>query len=91
MTSMIRAWGNSQGLYIPKSILKEMNIDVNDKVVMSVENGALIIRKESGADTRISAYEDLKRIRQAAAERISAENRDYRREYEEYLDERYNR
>ena len=39
MTTNIRAWGNSQGLYIPKKLLKEAMLEVNDAVEISVEDG----------------------------------------------------
>lgn len=89
MTTNIRAWGNSQGIYIPKALLKEVLLEVNDSVEISVENGALVIRKDTSSDDRRKAWETLKAIRNARSGDNSERITDYRKEYEEYLDERY--
>ncbi len=39
----IRKMGNSQGVLIPKPLLKEMGIKTGDNVDMSVERGKLVI------------------------------------------------
>ena len=65
MTTNIRAWGNSQGLYIPKKLLKEAMLEVNDAVEISVEDGAIIIRKDDSADVRRKHLETLNAIRNA--------------------------
>jgi antitoxin component of MazEF toxin-antitoxin module len=89
MTTNIRAWGNSQGIYIPKALLKEALLEVNDSVEISVENGALVIRKDTSSDNRRKAWEALKAIRNAHSSDNAERITDYRKEYEEYLDERY--
>lgn len=90
MTTNIRAWGNSQGLYIPKKLLKEAMLEVNDSVEVRVENGAIIIRKDDSADRRKKNWEALNAIRNAH-KGLSGISDDYRKERDEYLDEKYGR
>ena len=89
MITNIRAWGNSQGLYIPKKLLREAQLEVNDSVDINVEDGAIVIRKDSSSDARRKSWEELKAIRNAHMNDQASHNRDYRKEYEEYLEERY--
>ncbi len=91
MQTIIRNWGNSQGLYIPKKLLKEASLSVNDSVEISVVDGVLMIRKNDSGDIRRNALEALRELRNAhreAAERISE---DYRTERNEHIDEKYSR
>ena len=45
MTTMIQKWGNSQGVRIPKGILDSVNWSENEKIVIIVDNGKLVIEK----------------------------------------------
>ena len=45
MTTMIQKWGNSQGVRIPKVILDSVNWSENEKIVLIVDNGKLVIEK----------------------------------------------
>ena len=45
MTTTIQKWGNSQGVRIPKVILDSVNWSENEKIVIIVDNGKLIIEK----------------------------------------------
>ena len=91
MTTTIRRWGNSQGLYIPKNMLKQIGVDVNESVTLNIENNALVIRKNTGSDIKADALESLRSFRLLREDRPASEDNNYRREYEEYLDERYGR
>ena len=91
MITNIRAWGNSQGLNIPKKLLKEANLHINDTVEISVSGNTILIRKDETADVRSRAWESLQAIRNAHKERQSLSNTDYRKERDEYLDEKYGR
>lgn len=42
----ITAWGNSQGIRIPKSVLDKMNIHVSDVLQIQVTNDAIILKKK---------------------------------------------
>jgi len=50
MTTTISAWGNSQGLRFPKSIMQELQLHVGDKLNIFVKNKKIII--EPTAPTR---------------------------------------
>ena len=41
----IRAWGNSQGIRIPKSILEKMDLKTSDILEIEVEGGVIMLRK----------------------------------------------
>ncbi|MEZ0324114.1 MAG: AbrB/MazE/SpoVT family DNA-binding domain-containing protein [Hydrogenothermaceae bacterium] len=40
---VINKWGNSQGIKIPKKHLKQLGLDVGDKVDIKVEDGKIVI------------------------------------------------
>ena len=42
----IRAWGNSQGIRIPKDILEKMDLKVSDVLNIEIENDAIVLRKQ---------------------------------------------
>jgi len=86
MLTNIRAWGNSQGLYIPKSILNEVGLAVNDEVELSVENGRIYIAQNNDLKKKADAFENLQRLRGQMQVDGAL---DYREEYYKYLDERY--
>ena len=44
MMTKILKWGNSLGLRIPKSLAKELDIEPNSQVDITVKDGRLIIR-----------------------------------------------
>lgn len=41
----VQKWGNSQGIRLPKKILKDLGIDINDKIEISSNDGEIILRK----------------------------------------------
>lgn len=45
MTTTIQKWGNSQGVRIPKILLDSVNWSENEKIVIIVNNGKLVIEK----------------------------------------------
>ncbi|MBY0358693.1 MAG: AbrB/MazE/SpoVT family DNA-binding domain-containing protein [Candidatus Obscuribacterales bacterium] len=45
MESRVKKWGNSLGIRIPSSLAKEIDIDEDELVELSVERGNLIMRK----------------------------------------------
>lgn len=91
MNSIIRAWGNSQGLYIPKATLKQVGLEVNDAVEISVEGDAIMVRKDKTLEKRIEALENLRALRASVLEHEaeSSVSTDYKKELEEYFDEKY--
>ena len=45
MTTSIQKWGNSQGIRLPKMLLDSVQWTENEKIVILVDNGKLIIEK----------------------------------------------
>jgi antitoxin MazE len=43
MVTKVQKWGNSQGLRFPKTVLEEAQINVGDKVSITVQDGKIII------------------------------------------------
>ena len=89
MTTNIRAWGNSQGVYIPKKLLREASLNVNDSVEITVVEGVLMIKKNASDDIRKEALESLRQLRSAHRNSASDISVDYRAERNEHLDEKY--
>ncbi|MBE6006702.1 MAG: AbrB/MazE/SpoVT family DNA-binding domain-containing protein [Lachnospiraceae bacterium] len=60
METQIVKWGNGQGIRIPKLILQELNIQVNDRLRMEVRGTQIIIEKMSfrhkSLEERAKAY-----------------------------------
>lgn len=46
MEAKLQKWGNSDGIRIPRDILKLLNLKTNDKVELKYENDKLIITKQ---------------------------------------------
>ena len=44
MLAQVKKWGNSQGVRLPKQILKKSYINVGDSVDITVEHGQVIIK-----------------------------------------------
>ncbi len=42
----IRAWGNSQGIRIPKDILEQMQLKVSDVLEIEVIDESIVLRKQ---------------------------------------------
>ncbi len=45
MQTQVKAWGNSQGIRIPKEVLKEASIYLNDTLDIRVSNGMITLIK----------------------------------------------
>lgn len=88
MTANIRAWGNSQGIYIPKKLLNELGLNVNDRVSLSIEGDRLVIRKDESVSEKEKAWVSLQAIRNSLSGKAAAPE-DYRIERNAYLDEKY--
>jgi antitoxin MazE len=43
-STQIAKWGNSLGLRLPKSVVREAKLDEGDTVEVSVKNGAIMVR-----------------------------------------------
>lgn len=61
MYTTIQKWGGSQGVRIPKNLMELLELRENDKVMLTAEDGAILIRKASGfkhrtTEERLEAY-----------------------------------
>ena len=45
MQIQVKAWGNSQGIRIPKEILQEASVSVDDVLDVKVSNGMIMLVK----------------------------------------------
>ncbi|MBP3240336.1 MAG: AbrB/MazE/SpoVT family DNA-binding domain-containing protein [Oribacterium sp.] len=45
MQTQVKTWGNSQGIRIPKEILQEADIAVDDMLDVKVSNGVIMLLK----------------------------------------------
>ena len=43
MTATISSWGNSQGLRLPKNIMKELHLSIGDKIKVLIENQKIVL------------------------------------------------
>lgn len=59
MTATIQKWGNSLAVRIPITLAREVHLDDNSSVDVTVENGKLVIAL---ATSQESASERLKRL-----------------------------
>ena len=41
----IKAWGNSQGIRIPKNVLEKLNINISDTLQIDVVNDTIVLKK----------------------------------------------
>lgn len=44
-TAKITKWGNSQAIRLPKEILAQVNLQVDDTIIIDIINGQIIIKK----------------------------------------------
>lgn len=58
-TTRISRWGNSLGLRLPRAVAREVRLDEGDRVHVSVDNGAIVIRP---SHPRYSLDELVRRI-----------------------------
>ena len=45
MQTQVKAWGNSQGIRLPKDILQEANVEINDMLEVKVSDGMIMLVK----------------------------------------------
>ena len=45
MQTQVKTWGNSQGIRIPKEVLQEADISINDVLDVRVSNGVIMLAK----------------------------------------------
>ena len=45
MQTQVKTWGNSQGIRIPKEVLQEADVAVDDVLDIKVSNGVIMLAK----------------------------------------------
>lgn len=75
MVATLQKWGNSHGIRVPKQLLTDLDIKVNDKLNIEVENDKMIIKKEKTHKTLKERLEDfykkpISRIKKIEVEEI---------------------
>lgn len=83
MQTSIRKWGNSQGLYIPKSMMQQLGWELQEDLEISVQGERIIIERIKPESAKAVAFRRIKELRE------SAPVFDAREELQEYLEERY--
>ena len=68
--SKIQKWGNSQGIRLPKKILKDLGIDINDKIEISLNGEEIILKKIKKYTNLDDLFKDYKG--------------DYRKDFDEF-------
>ena len=60
METQVVKWGNGQGIRIPRLVMNELGIRVNDSLLMEIEDGKIILRKKTfrhrSLEERAAAY-----------------------------------
>ncbi len=59
MQTQVKTWGNSQGIRIPKEVLQEANVTVDDMLDVTVSNGVIMLAKpfrHKTLEERAAAY-----------------------------------
>ena len=59
MTATVVKWGNGQGIRLPKQVLLECNIEINDTLTLEIIDGKIILSKpfrHKSLEERAKAY-----------------------------------
>ena len=66
----VQKWGNSQGVRLPKKILKDLGININDKIEISLNGEEIILKKIKKYTNLDDLFKDYKG--------------DYRKDFDEF-------
>lgn len=47
MNAVVKKWGNSQGIRLPKSLLSEAGFQIDDEIEVSFQKDAIILKKKN--------------------------------------------
>ena len=83
MQTTIRRWGNSQGLCIPRNLLRQLGWELQDDVELVVSGDKIIIRKTKPQNVREAAANRIREMRKPVTDL------DAKAEMQAYLEERY--
>jgi len=68
MGAFVQKWGNSQGIRIPKYILEEVGLKINDEVELESLEGKIIIKKAK--DSHMTLRERIENFYDASIDEI---------------------
>lgn len=60
MQAQVKEWGNSQGIRLPKDVLKSAGISLNDTLDVTIKDGVITLSKpfrHKSLEERASAYD----------------------------------
>ncbi|MDO4869903.1 MAG: AbrB/MazE/SpoVT family DNA-binding domain-containing protein [Bacillota bacterium] len=83
MQTNIRQWGNSQGLCIPKSMLRQLGWTLQDDVELTISGDRIIIERCRPYNEMAAAFDQIRTLRKSAV------GFDADSELQDYLEERY--
>ena len=66
----IQKWGNSQGIRLSKKLLKDLGIDINDKIEITLNGEEIILKKVKKYANLDDLFKDYKE--------------DYRKDFDEF-------
>lgn len=58
MSITVNRWGNSLGIRLPQSVTKQLNINADDQLELSIFNGKLTLEKQSKPLTLEELFKD---------------------------------
>ena len=62
MTAIISKWGNSQGLRLPKSIVKDLNLSIGDELKIITKNNKVILEPIKKQKKRYNIHALVKKV-----------------------------
>ena len=62
MPTKLQRWGNSQGVRLSKTVLEQAGMTVGDDVSVTIEDGAIVLRRTLPTRTKIDLAELVKLI-----------------------------
>lgn len=58
MTAQVKAWGNSQGIRLPRNVLEELDLHLDDYISIEIINGKLVIEKITAQEHKHKTLEE---------------------------------
>jgi antitoxin MazE len=62
MTATISSWGNSQGLRLPKDIMKELQLSIGDKMKILIENQKIVLEPIKQSRQKYDIHDLIKQL-----------------------------
>jgi len=62
MTAIISKWGNSQGLRLPKSVVKDLDLSIGDELNITTKGNKVILEPIVKKKKKYNIYDLVKKI-----------------------------